>query len=298
MENLPSDHFVALSQFVKTVYRDVYPSIDPRDPSNSQAGKVIVITGASRGIGRMGFANSFAHAAPKGIVLTARSAEELTEVEHEIHAINREIDVLVVPTDLSDVKAVASLWEKVESKFGHADVLINNAGTGLPGPLADMPADSWWMNFDINVRGSFLNTQGFLKILGKERKGTIVNVTSGAAILVLPGMSSYSLSKLVDIQIQAFVAVENPNVTAVALAPGIILTQMVTEWLLPFAKDTPELAGGMGVWLATDKAAFLNGKYVEANWSVDDLTARKDEIVSEGKLSMVLKGDFGRKQFE
>lgn len=52
MENLPSDHFVTLQQFVKTVYRDVYPSIDPQSPSNSQAGKVIVITGASKGIGR------------------------------------------------------------------------------------------------------------------------------------------------------------------------------------------------------------------------------------------------------
>lgn len=52
MENLPDDHFVTTRQFVKTVHRDVYPAIDPRAPSNSQAGKVIVITGASRGLGR------------------------------------------------------------------------------------------------------------------------------------------------------------------------------------------------------------------------------------------------------
>lgn len=56
MENLPSDHFVTAQQFVKTVYRDVYPAIDPAAPSNNQAGKVIVITGASKGIGRKVFA--------------------------------------------------------------------------------------------------------------------------------------------------------------------------------------------------------------------------------------------------
>jgi hypothetical protein len=67
---------------------------------------------------------------------------------------------------------------------------------------------------------------------------------------------------------------------------------------VPFAKDTPELVGGLGVWLATEKAAFLNGKYIESNWSVDDLMARKGEIVSEGKLSIVLKGEFGQRQFE
>lgn len=60
MENLPSDHFVTQQQFVKTVYRDVYPAIDPAIPSNSQAGKVIVITGASKGLGRKVFAESVA----------------------------------------------------------------------------------------------------------------------------------------------------------------------------------------------------------------------------------------------
>ena len=60
MENLPSDHFVTQQQFVKTVYRDVYPAIDPEAPSNSQAGKVIVITGASKGLGRKVFVESLA----------------------------------------------------------------------------------------------------------------------------------------------------------------------------------------------------------------------------------------------
>lgn len=111
-------------------------------------------------------------------------------------------------------------------------------------------------------------------------------------------MSSYSLSKLVNLQIQVFVAAEISNVTAVAIHPGIVMTDMAMDMFVPFAKDTPELIGGLGVWLATDQAAFLDGKYIGSNWSVEDLVARKDEILSEGKLSILLKGEFGKKQFE
>lgn len=116
-----------------------------------------------------------------------------------------------------------------------------------------------------NVRGVFLITQGFLRLLGKERKGSIVTLTTAAAVMVFPGMSSYSLSKLASMQLQAFIAAENPNVTAVALHPGIVLTDMTLDYFLPYAKDTPELVGGVGVWLSTEKAEFLNGRYIEAN---------------------------------
>ena len=68
-------------------------------------------------------------------------------MEQEIHAINKAIEVLAVPTDLIDAKAIASLWEKVERKFGHADVLINNAGSSTEGTIADIQADAWWADF-------------------------------------------------------------------------------------------------------------------------------------------------------
>lgn len=148
------------------------------------------------------------------------------------------------------------------------------------------------------MRGSFLVTQGFLKLLGKERKGAIINLTTFAAHMPFPGLSSYSISKLALTQLQAFVAVECPNVTAVAIHPGLILTDATLDYFKPFAKDSPELLGGLGVWLATEKAAFLSWKYVEVNWSVDELMERKEEIVKEGKLSIGIKGDFGSEQFE
>lgn len=123
-------------------------------------------------------------------------------------------------------------------------------------------------------------------------------MTTGIAVGVAPGMSSYALSKLVALQIQAFVAAENPNVTAVSLNPGVVLTDMTMDSFKRFALDTPELVGGTAVWLATEQASFLTGKYVCANWSMDDLSARKDEITSEGKLSIALVGKFGQEQFQ
>jgi NAD(P)-dependent dehydrogenase (short-subunit alcohol dehydrogenase family) len=140
-------------------------------------------------------------------------------------------------------------------------------------------------------------TQGFLQLLGTEKRGTVINMTTGAAVALFPTLSSYSLSKLVEFQIQAFVAAENRNVTAVALHPGVVYTDMTLDTFKRFALDTHGLVGGTGVWLSTDQAAFLSGKYISANWAVDELVRRKEEINAGGKLSIALTGDFGQEQF-
>jgi hypothetical protein len=74
-------------------------------------------------------------------------------------------------------------------------------------------------------------------------------------------------------------------------------TNSVTDAFKRFALDTPELVGGIGVWLATDKARFLSGRFISANWSVDDLMARKDELIAGNDLKIVYQGKFGLDQF-
>lgn len=76
------------------------------------------------------------------------------------------------------------------------------------------------------------------------------------------------------------------------------MTADAPEAIKKFAQDDPELVGGVGVWLATEKADVLRGKYMESYWDVDDVIAKKEEIVSGGKLSFYLKGEFGKKLFE
>lgn len=150
----------------------------------------------------------------------------------------------------------------------------------------------------MNVRAAFLLARGFAALLGpKEKRGHIVDVVSAAAVMVFPGMSSYSVSKLAAVQLQAFIAAEHPNITAVAQHPGMVPTDMTMDYFRPFSKDTHKLVGGLGVWLSTDKASFLNGKYIESNWSVDELVERKGEIIQQGKLSVGLVGEFGSNQF-
>lgn len=246
--------------------------------------------------------------------MVARTADSLDAVAKDIKTINPNIKVLAIPTDLTSSDSVTKMWEKVKSEFGHADVLVNNAGTFTDtAPIKDADAGKWWYDFvsltyiptlnttltpiqEVNVHGTFFVTQGFLKLIG-DKKGTVINLTTGAAHSVFPNLSAYSLSKLVALQLVSFITAENPNVNAIALHPGMVPTDMMIETFRKFAHDTPELVGGVGVWLATEDAAFLTGRYVAANWSVEELLEGKEEILKENKLTMALVGKFGVEQF-
>lgn len=148
------------------------------------------------------------------------------------------------------------------------------------------------------MKGTLLMTQEFLKLVGDTKRATIINITSAAAIAILPNTSSYSLSKLVQVHIQRFIAAENPNVVAVSLHPGSVHTAITKPAFLKFSKDTFALAGGVAVWLASEQAKFMNGRYMGVNWSVGELVDRQDEIVAKGELLMELQGSLGKAQFE
>lgn len=145
MEHLPKDHFVKTMQFTRRTHRDVYPDIDPTQAALSQKGKVVVITGASQGLGAQGFVPSFAAAGPKAIVLVARRADKLQEVAGTVAKSHPDVETLVVPTDISNPTSVAALFEKVKQKYGHADVLVNNAAIfKADQAVKDVNQQSWW----------------------------------------------------------------------------------------------------------------------------------------------------------
>ncbi|ORY19313.1 hypothetical protein BCR34DRAFT_472212 [Clohesyomyces aquaticus] len=302
MESLHIDHFVKYQQFVPTTHRDVYPAIDPTQQSLSQNGKVIIITGASQGLGAKAFAPSFARTGAKALVLVARGAEKLREVAEAVSKIDPSVETLCVPTDIADPESVAALFEKVKTKYGHADVLVHNAGIlQALGPVKNVDDAAWWTEMTVNVRGTFLVNQNFLKLLPTpDIHAKIINLTTGAAFEIFPSLSAYGMSKLGAFELTTYVAAENPNVLAVALHPGTVLTEMTLETFKRFSVDTPELVGGIGVWLAgwegVDRS-FLSGRFVSANWDVDDLVKRKDEIVQGELLKMNLNAKLGSAQF-
>lgn len=233
MENLPQDYWATSGAYTPHVHRDQYPAIDPTSPALSQSGKVVIISGASAGIGGRGFAPAFAKAKPKALILVARDATKLAVTEKSVKEVTGggNVEVVCFGADVSKPTDVDKLYDMVKEKFGRAEVLVNNAGVmtvGAIAPIGDVAdVDSWWQDYEVNVRGTFLMTRGFLKLLGHERKGTVISMISSLAGGASPAMSAYGGSKLAVARISENVAVEYPDVTAVCLQPGVVKTDAV-----------------------------------------------------------------------
>lgn len=121
----------------------------------------------------------------------------------------------------------------------------------------------------------------YFRLLGKERPGTIIFFSSGLGLITLPGSSGFSITKLSDLQLASYTAAENENVTTVAFHPGIVDTDMATDFWKPYAKDTSELAGAVAVWLSTPAARFLVGRYTTTDWDAEKLVKRREEVVQK-----------------
>ena len=154
-------------QLTKSMHRDVYPAVDPSNPALSAIGKIIIITGAGGGVGAVSSPNplpiskfspssrllckaitrAWAQAGAAGIVLIGRTAETLNLTVDNISKINKSIPVIAEPTDVSNESSVKSLFAKVKARFGKAHVLINSAVKVTPGPIGDVPVESWWGDY-------------------------------------------------------------------------------------------------------------------------------------------------------
>jgi NAD(P)-dependent dehydrogenase (short-subunit alcohol dehydrogenase family) len=158
-------------------------------------GKVAVVTGGSRGIGRavaLALAKQGAN-----VVLAARDREHLLSVAREVESLGRR--VLPVAGDLRLEESVETLREKTLSAFGTVDILVNNAGVGKYGPLLDFtPEDYDWI-MDTNMRSSFLVTRAFLPTLLEKKSGDLVFVASVAGLKGLPHEAVYCASKFAQV---------------------------------------------------------------------------------------------------
>ncbi|KAF2488334.1 NAD(P)-binding protein [Lophium mytilinum] len=293
---LPADYFVTTHQFTKTVHRDQYPSIDPASPKLSQKGKTVIVTGASQGIGKA-IAIAFAKADAARIVLASRSSQKLEATKRELLKVNPKVDVLVLPTDTTSEESVNHLEETVKSSFGIPDVLVNGAGlwSGAATIIGESEPKEWWADFEVNVKGSYLMSRAFLRLVGSEREATIVNVNTWGMLTTGPVGTSYPISKLAMGRLSEAIPSAYSKVSSMNYHPGMIVTDMAESHpeVLHFCGDTVELAAGTAVYLASPQAQFLSGRYMSANWDVDDLEARKTEIIEGDLLKMDLKGEFG-----
>ena len=150
-------------------------------------GKVVIVTGASSGIG-LETAKLLAQHGAK-VALVARSKNKLEKLAKELPG------SVSIPTDMSDEKAIKNMVKKAAQKFGRVDILINNAGRGYDCPLEQIDLKEFRRLFELNDIGPLVAMQCVIPIMRKQGGGMIVNISSGTTLMYLPGMSAYSSTK-------------------------------------------------------------------------------------------------------
>jgi NAD(P)-dependent dehydrogenase (short-subunit alcohol dehydrogenase family) len=245
---------------VPTIHSDTYPRIDPLKADLS--GKTVLITGASKGIGRA-TALSFAKAGASGIAILARS--DLTSLESEILEAAKEAGrpqapkILRLKVDATDRKSVEKAAADFAAEFDSLDFLINNAGYLEEfHPLAESDPDEWWWTFEVNIKGVYLVTRSFLPLVLKSKDKTVIMMSSIGALVTFPGASAYQTTKTTILRLNNYLMAEygDQGLLAYGIHPGGVPTELalgMPEWVHGYLTDTPELAGDFMVYVAKER---------------------------------------------
>jgi len=227
-------------------------------------GKVVLITGASRGIGAAA-ARRFA-AAGAVLGLAGRPSAALEAVAQETGA-------TLVPCDVADAAGVSAAVQAMVSAHGRLDVLINNAGVIEPiAAIAEADPDDWGRQIDVNLKGVFYGMRAALPVMVAQGGGTILTVGSGAAYNVLEGWSGYCASKAGAIMLTRAAHLEaGDTVRVLSLSPGTVATEMqrvikgsgvnAVSQLDWSAHVPPEWPAEALIWMCTaDSDSFRGGE--------------------------------------
>ncbi len=192
-------------------------------------GKVALITGASRGIGRS-MAKLFAKEGAKVVINYNKSEKEASTLEEEIKSQGG--DAIIIKADVSNVEEVKKLVRTTVEKFGTIDILVNNAGIILPAAFLDCTDEVWDKTMDINLKGAFLCSKEVAPIMLDQNKGKIINISSasGLAERSAVGNTPYAVSKAGIIGLTRSLAVNlGPNINVNAICPGLTETDMAAS---------------------------------------------------------------------
>ena len=231
--------------FTQTFHSSVYPAIDPTNDKLSASGKVVVVTGGSRGIGRaIGLA--FATAGARAIIPLGRTSSTLRHVSEDILAAatanGHETVVKAFTVDVSDASAVAKTFESIQKEFDHIDVLVSNAGDLYKSTIGDCDTSAFENTFKINVNGT-LNCMHALVHFGRgndpQRATTFINLTTiGIAMPGFPGWAAYAGSKLAAFRmVECFKAEVGDQVRVFSINPGHVATDMSKKAGVPCSDD-------------------------------------------------------------
>ncbi|MFQ6611255.1 MAG: 3-oxoacyl-[acyl-carrier-protein] reductase [Fidelibacterota bacterium] len=231
--------------------------------------KIVIVTGASRGIGRtiaIRFSSSGAM-----VILIGRNADSLENTKKEIDSDGG--NSIIQSFDVSSLTHFEESMKFVESEYGKIDILVNNAGITKDNLILRMKENEWDDVIDINLKGVFNGIKSVTKSMMKARQGKIVNISSVIGLVGNAGQSNYAAAKSGIIGLTKAAAKElgSRNITVNAVAPGYIstgMTQDLTESVkiemlkqIPLRKlGTTDDVSNLVMFLASDEAQYITGQ--------------------------------------
>jgi len=244
---------------------------DKLDKLFDMTGRVVIVTGGTRGIGRA-LAEGFVAAGAK-VVVASRKAEACKEAEEHLRSLGGE--AIGVPTHMGDLDDLAELVRRTVDEFGGIDVVVNNAATALAKPLGEFTVEAWTKSMDVNLRGPVFLVEAALPYLKQSDHAAIVNVLSDSAFMFSATISMYAGAKSALLAFTRSMAAEFAplNIRVNALAPGTVNTDMVRAnseeaqevmrslALMKRMADPDEMVGP-ALLLASDASSFMTGQVI------------------------------------
>jgi len=257
----------------------------PPPPHGSHAdrlclkGKVAVITGASKGLGKA-IALAFGGAGA-GLALASRDLTRLNSAAEEIRAVGA--NVAVFETDVTSEAQMARLAEQVKARFGGAQILVNNAGINVRKPATEFTLDEWRQVLDTNLTGAFLACRAFVPQMIGRGYGRILNLTSIMSHVAISGRTAYAASKAGLLGFTRALALElaPEHITVNGISPGPFATEMNlrlqqdpevnAQFLsrIPLGRwGRPEEVGQLALYLCSEAAGFITGTdiLIDGGW--------------------------------
>lgn len=235
--------------YTKVTHNATYDGITPTQPGLSTAGKVVLITGASGGIGRA-TASSFAASGPKALILLGRRADALAETASIVKASYGGLPIQTYEAELCDASSVRDALNKAAAECGGIDILVHAAGVLAPvEPLLEADPTTFLDGYKTTVLGTLVTAQSVVRA-NPDKPVTFVNLTTAGILFPpFPGMGAYVSSKLAVVKLLEAFAAENPQVRLHNVHPGFLQTAMSAKLAekvkLPMAyddsKDHPNL---------------------------------------------------------
>jgi len=234
-------------------------------------GKIVIVTGAARGIG-FSIAEGFASAGATTAIIDI-SEEAVKEAVHKLQAVGYK--AIGYNADVTDAIRIGEILTEINERYGRLDILINNAGVTRDGLLMKMKEEDWDLVLNVNLKGTFICTQKISRIMLKQKQGVILNIASVIGIMGNAGQSNYAASKGGVIAFTKSCAREfaSRNIRVNAIAPGFIETEMtkilsedvVKKYaeVIPLKKmGKPKDIADLCLFLASEEANYITGQTI------------------------------------